>query len=340
MSLELSVVIPTRNRWPLLKRAVATALAQRDVALEVLVIDDGSTDDSAERVEAIADRRVTVARCPHLGVAAARNYGIEHANTSWVALLDDDDLWAPEKSRRQLDALTRDDAEIAYTSQVVVDESLGFKRLLEAPAPSELLHALLGSNAIGTPSSVIARRETLMAVGGFDSSFSVLADWDMWLRLCTGRRAAACPQTLVAYVEHDTNLHMLDTDSVLREFTMLRRRHQALATRMNISLGDINWWRWIASSHRRADRRWQAAYAYLRTGVRFRSSRDIARAPAVLGGERVMRRLAQPVCAPDVNRRRDWQWLAEGHSQTPNADTSSSPTSIQQPPSRCFNGSP
>lgn len=309
MTAELSVVIPTRNRWPLLKRAVGCALDQRDVVLEVLVVDDGSTDGSAERAEAITDDRVTVLHRPQRGVAEARNWGIEHATAPWVALLDDDDLWAPDKCRLQLQALATATAEISYTGQVVVDDSLRFKRVLEAPDPDHLLPALLGTNAIGTPSSVIAGREALISAGGFDGRFSVLADWDMWLRICAGRRAAACPKILVAYVEHAENLHVIDTASVLREFALLCDRHQELAELLNGEIGDINWWRWIASSHRRAGRRRQAALAYLRTGRRFRSGRDAARAVAVLGGEGVMGRLAQPGNVPDDSRHREWEWL-------------------------------
>jgi glycosyltransferase involved in cell wall biosynthesis len=305
MSSELSVVIPTRNRWPLLKRAIDSALAQRGVDLEVLVVDDGSTDGSAERAETVADARVRVVRQAHAGVAAARNLGIERAAALWVALLDDDDLWAPDKCRRQLDALTTAGAEVAYTSQVVVDDSLRFKRVLEAPDPDRLLAALCGSNSIGTPSSVVARRQALIDAGGFDDRFSVLADWDMWLRLCSGRKAAACPQILVAYVEHAENLHLVDTDSVLCEFALLGERHHALGA----ALGDINWWRWIASSHRRAGRRRQAALAYLRTGLRFRSGRDVARALAMVGGEGVMGRLAGSDEPPGAGRHREWQWL-------------------------------
>jgi glycosyltransferase involved in cell wall biosynthesis len=285
VSAEISVVIPTRNRWSLLERAIRSALAQRDVALEVLIVDDGSTDGSDERAEAVADERVRVVRQAHGGVAAARNLGIER------------------------DALAAAEAEVAYTSQVVTDDALCFKRVLEAPDPEGLDDALLGSNSIGTPSSVMARRQALLDAGGFDGRFSVLADWDMWLRLCAGRRAVACSQILVAYVEHADNLHLVDTDSVLREFALLRERHQGLAAQPGVDLGDVNWWRWIASSHRRAGRRRQAALAYLRTGLRFRSGRDLARALAVLGGESVMGRLAGLDAAPGADRHREWEWL-------------------------------
>jgi glycosyltransferase involved in cell wall biosynthesis len=307
MKPEISVVIPTRNRWPLLRRALGGVFAQRGVALEVLVVDDGSSDGSAERAESITDPRLKVLRQDRAGVAAARNRGIESAAAAWVALLDDDDLWAPDKCRLQLATLAERRAEVAFSSQVVVDEALRAKRVLQAPDPERLLTELLGSNVIGTPSSVMASREALLSAGGFDDRFSVLADWDMWLRLCAGRPAAARTETLVAYVEHDANLHLLDTDSVMREFGLLRRRHRALEKELGESMGDINWWRWIASSYRRAGRRNKASRAYLQTGLRFGSGRDLARSAAVLGGERVMKRLAGS--APPALESRKWQWL-------------------------------
>ncbi len=310
MTPELSVVIPTRNRWPLLQRALASALAQEQVALEVLIVDDGSTDGSDARAEQLADPRVRVLRQPHGGVARARNHGIEQARAPWIALLDDDDVWARGKSRRQLDALAARQAEIAWTSSVVTDGALAFKRVLPAPDPDRVLASLLGSNTIGTPSSVIARREALLEIGGFDASLSVLADWDAWLRLCPNRRAAACPEPLVAYVEHDANLHVLDTDAVLEEFARLEARHGALAAQLGMRLGDVDWWRWIASSHRRANRRGRAALAYLRVGLRFRSGRDLARALAVLGGERAMRPLAAPVVV-DPRQRAAAAWIEQ-----------------------------
>jgi glycosyltransferase involved in cell wall biosynthesis len=314
MTPELSVVIPSRNRWPLLRRAVATALAQDGVALEVVVVDDGSTDDSAERAEQLGDARVRVLRRPHRGVAAARNAGIEAASAPWIALLDDDDVWAPDKSRRQLDALARRDAAVAYASAVVTDARLAFKRVLPAPDADRVVTSLLGSNTIGTPSSVVARRDALLAIGGFDERFSILADWDAWLRLCPGRRAAACTEPLVGYVEHDANLHLVDTDAVLAEFARLAERHAPLAADHGTTLGDDAWWRWIASSHRRAGRRRAAAAAYLRVGARFRSGRDLARAIAVLGGERAMTRLAREPAVPDADQRQAWSWLEESRA--------------------------
>src|SRR5262245_16886500 len=110
----VSVVIPTRNRASLLERTLRSVLAQRMGDLEVVVVDDGSTDDTTS-VAGAADVRVAVVRnqTPE-GVSAARNRGIAAARGSWIAFCDDDDLWSPEKLTLQLDAAQRAGAHWVY----------------------------------------------------------------------------------------------------------------------------------------------------------------------------------------------------------------------------------
>src|ERR671931_448444 len=113
---EVTVVVPTHGRWDLLSTAALPAsLGQEGVDLEVVVVDDGSTDATAEGLARIEDPRLRVVRHdrPH-GVAQARNAGIAAARGEWVALLDDDDLWAPWKLRAQLDAAVAERAVFAY----------------------------------------------------------------------------------------------------------------------------------------------------------------------------------------------------------------------------------
>ena len=99
MSAAISVVIPTHNRRDLLLQALASVLRQRDCDFDVVVIDDGSADNTADAVRALGAAKIRMLRNQQpVGVAAARNMGIQAASGSWVALLDDDDLWSPTSS--------------------------------------------------------------------------------------------------------------------------------------------------------------------------------------------------------------------------------------------------
>src|SRR5437867_300620 len=121
----VSVVIPTRNRQRLLRRALGSVLAQRQVDIEVLVVDEASEDGTADFVRAIADPRVVLVRhdAPR-GVAAARNAGLARARAPWVAFLDDDDVWAPTKLALQLAAAPAVGASWVCVGAVVVNEAL------------------------------------------------------------------------------------------------------------------------------------------------------------------------------------------------------------------------
>src|SRR6266487_2827744 len=112
---QVSVVLPTRNRSSMLMQALSSALGQEDVRVEVIVIDEGSSDDTPERLERIEDERLSVLRHdPAKGVAPARNAAIARANGEWIAFLDDDDLWAPQNLRTQLAAAGQGGHSLSY----------------------------------------------------------------------------------------------------------------------------------------------------------------------------------------------------------------------------------
>lgn len=285
---EVTVVVPTHNRAHLIGEVVASALGQRDVVVEVIVVDDASDDDTPRRLSAIGDPRLRILRNEiNLGVSGARNRGIETARGTWIAFLDDDDLWAPTKLRTQLDATGADDAALVYTAAVAVDEHRRVRRLLPAPGDRTIRAELLGGNRIGSPSCAMARADALRRVGGFDPELSILADWDLWLRLLAVGRAVACPEPLVAYTEHEENMH-LELGAMLREYRAMRRKHRRLGTAGAGGPGNQLWWQWIASIYRRKDRRLQAAAAYLFCAVRYRSRRDLRFGAAMLLGERLL----------------------------------------------------
>lgn len=284
---EVTVVIPTWNRWQLLSRAALPgALAQQDVELEIVVVDDGSTDETPERLAELAARdgrlRVVTHRSRR-GVAQARNAGIEAARGEWVAFLDDDDLWSPEKLRRQLVAARAANAELVYSGAIMLDAA--WRAIAEEPPPSpvDLARTLLVRNLMPAGcSNVVATRSLLRRHGGFDEQLYQLADWDLWLRLALDARVACTAEALVGYVTHAENMVIETRSDVMQELDYLEWKHAALSRAYGVRFDRLWVARWIAGSNRRAGRRLRASALYLRAGIEHRSRPDVLRAGAVL----------------------------------------------------------
>lgn len=224
---RVSVVIPSRNRLQRLTVALRTALGQVGVDHEILVVDDGSTDGTSDYIQSLGEPRVRVFRhAVSAGVAAARNTGIEHAQGEWIAFLDDDDLWSPDKLRMQLSSL--DGYSVAgwsCTGSVHVDirgELLGWH---QAPASGNIRGRLSAIDVVpGGGSGVLVASSLLREVGGFDPRLSLLADFDMWIRLADRSPVAAVNRPLVAYVEHGSNM-TARSPSREREMFLLEEKH-------------------------------------------------------------------------------------------------------------------
>jgi glycosyltransferase involved in cell wall biosynthesis len=277
---EVSVVIPTRGRWSLLRDTLASALAQRDVPLEVVVVDDGSSDETSAELGEVRDERLRVVRHERpLGVAAARNRGIEEARGTWVAFLDDDDLWSPDKLSIQLDAIHASDAGFAYSAVVAVDRERRATRALPFPQPKELMRLQLRQNVVPAGgSNVISRTELLRTLGGFDEQLYHLADWDLWIRLGDAAPAAASPEVSVAYLEHGMNMHLTELPRIRREFEYLVEKHRALSEQYGVAFDREGFDLYVAWAHRRSGHPRKAAAIYLRSALAHRRPKHLARA--------------------------------------------------------------
>jgi glycosyltransferase involved in cell wall biosynthesis len=218
MTPELSVIVPTHNRPGLLALTLRTILWQRDVDLEVLVIDDGSTQDNEPVVASLSDGRLRLIRHERpQGVCVARTRGATEARGSWLAFCDDDDLWAPDKLALQLAAARQSDRSWAYGGSVHVNIALRVLSAAVPPAPERLVRVLPSWNLMpGGSSNVIVRADTFAAAGGWDASLINLADWDLWARLAREGLPACVNRPLVGYRIHPGNASA-DTDLILRE---------------------------------------------------------------------------------------------------------------------------
>jgi hypothetical protein len=223
-----------------------------------------------------------------------------------VAFLDDDDLWAPDKLAAQLRALVRGSAGFAYADALYVDEHLRFLKFMPAPAAPGLAGALVGHNVIPAGgSNVIASRELLDDIGGFDEQFAHVADWDLWIRLARAAPAARCARTLVGYVEHPGGLHVRQAGDLWADFGRLR----AKLALPGAGPSEPHFARFVASAHRRTGRRGAALRQCATTFARHRTPGDLARAASIVAGERVTA-LARAGTTASA-RRRVPPWIAE-----------------------------
>ena len=178
MASSVSVVIPTFQRRRSVVEAVRSALAQTHGDVEVIVVDDGSTDGTAAAVDAM-DARVKVIRRPNGGPAAARNTGLRQASAPVIAFLDSDDRWHPRHLEEVLGLLaSHPDTVLACTGGATSGEDfLNRPAGLVHAAPAVLLGGLLYTSA------VVVKRDAVEAVGGFDERLRVFEDSDLWWRL-------------------------------------------------------------------------------------------------------------------------------------------------------------
>ncbi len=195
----VSVIIPTRNRRGFLEQSARDALRQVDVELEVVIVDDGSTDAHAVRGIEMLDPRISLVRHDLMcGVATARNTGLARARGTWLAFLDDDDRWAPTKLRAQLDAAAAAHASWAYGAAMTIDQDDRILFVERPGQPGSLEWVGLVNPVPGGCSNVVARADLVREVGGFDERLGLLADWDLWIRLASVSAPAVCDDVLVA----------------------------------------------------------------------------------------------------------------------------------------------
>jgi glycosyltransferase involved in cell wall biosynthesis len=253
---DVSVVIPTRSRCRRLEIAVRSALAQRGVDLEVLIVDDGSTDATERMVTSISDPRIRfLKRAVSGGVSAARNVGIADAKGPWIAFLDDDDVWAPTKLTRQLDVMAKGGRMWSYTGEVMVDGELKIFAGGPPPPPDEVVRQLERHNSVpGSASSVVVHADTLSEAGSFDPGLTSSEDWDMWIRLASAGPPDWVSSPLVAVSYHRQNASG-DMAAMLRQLDVVAERH-------GITVDRVRHLRWAAWRALQEDRRADAVRLY------------------------------------------------------------------------------
>ncbi len=204
----ISVIVPAYNQGQYLQTALASALAQETPPDQIIVIDDGSTDDTAA-VTAQFGTAVELIRQPNSGLAAARNRGLAAAQADWIAFLDADDYWPPDYLRR-LQPLLRQNPQAALigASWQYVDAAGALlpQRVTPPPGDARTLAALLTWRNWLAPSGVLARRAAVELAGRFDAGLAGCADWDLWLRLLPFGALVSAPDVSIFYRTHAANM--------------------------------------------------------------------------------------------------------------------------------------
>ena len=204
----VSVVIPTYNQAALLVEAVESALAQTYPNREVIVVDDGSTDDTAARMAPYAEGgRVRYLVQKNRRQAAARNADIRAAQGELIAFLDHDDLWAPDKLVRQVPLFERPEVGLVYSGAVEIDPdgNVLWEKGSEKFCRGRIFDRLLFDHFI-TNSTVVVRRACLDRSGLLDDALFAVADIHLWLRICHDYEADFVPDALVSCRRHGANM--------------------------------------------------------------------------------------------------------------------------------------
>lgn len=223
--LKVSVIIPTYDRADYLREALDSVFAQSYLPWEVIVVDDGSTDDTPAVVQSYGSRVRYVRHDQNRGISAARNSGLNAAQGDLIAWLDSDDLWEADFLATLVPLLMQDlTLDGVYTGITMVDANgviLGTSARIEKPR--NLYDALVRDCFLTTPSIVVWKR-CYDQVGDFDPQFRIAEDYDMWLRLASNFHIVGIPLPMVRIRIHATNT-MADVDALCKARLAVARKH-------------------------------------------------------------------------------------------------------------------
>jgi glycosyltransferase involved in cell wall biosynthesis len=200
----VSIVIPTHNRSGLLKNAVESALAQTYDNIEIIIVDDLSSDNTEQVVNELLNGKILyIKNETSLGGAGARNKGIENSKGEFIAFLDDDDIWYPDKIKLQVNKISENDDNILCTCGLrVVYSSTGLDYFNFPKIKDVTLEKMLLNNLVGITSTVLVRKSSLDTAGNFDSRLPAREEYDLWIRLSECGKFTSVNKPLLDYNIH------------------------------------------------------------------------------------------------------------------------------------------
>lgn len=204
----ISIIIPAYNRWAFLQQAIASVIAQTYTNWELVVVDDGSTDGTKEGIQLLDDKRIHVFSVPHCGnIAILRNAGVTAGTGEWIAFLDSDDVWLPEKLELQLRFLLQEKKLWSYGSFELMNETgqtIPAKSGKYVALSGWITKELLTNKASANIGSLMLKRKLFEELDGFNSNPELVLreDYELVLRLSLKAEAAAVPDLLIRVREH------------------------------------------------------------------------------------------------------------------------------------------
>ncbi len=200
---KISVIIPTHNRADVLPRAIKSIQDQTRPVDEIIIVSDGSTDNTDEVVNSFAgrdDRIRLISYHPGHNGNYARNKGLEMATGDFIAFLDDDDEWLPRKTELQMEIFEKEpDVGLVYSSQNCIYTDSGITYQTQPMYRGDLSKRIFIRGEMGTPSQVMVRRSVLDKTGPFDLELGALQDYDLWIRCCLITKVDFVPEPCINY---------------------------------------------------------------------------------------------------------------------------------------------
>ena len=199
--IKISVIIPAYNAEKTIQETIESVLKQTLSDFEIIIIDDGSQDGTVEIVSTFSDSRIKAFSYANAGACVSRNRGFTHSIGEFIAFLDADDLWKPNKLKSQLQALENNPrADVAYSwSDCINEQSKFLRRGGYSRASGNVYPQLLLLNILENGSNPLIRRQAIADIGGFDESLPAGQDWDLYLRLAINRQFILVPRKHILY---------------------------------------------------------------------------------------------------------------------------------------------
>lgn len=223
---DVSIIIPAYNAKRFIHETLVSVLNQSYESYEVIVVDDGSTDSTREIVSDFVkqNQKISLITKSHSGGASARNTGLEKARGKFIAFLDSDDLWYPDKLAKQVSCIEKDPSIglVSCLAVVINEESISTGLLAGRKLHGNCYKKMLDTGGICGGSIVLVRRECFEKAGYFDPTLKLFQDWDMWIRLTRHFKLVTIPEVLVGYRRSSNCIsrnyrHLIDSGRLILE---------------------------------------------------------------------------------------------------------------------------